>query len=192
MSTITIIPEPTIYCTRREHDNHYTRTHDLPHSTWARKLLYQNPRSTTLDVSTITIIPEPTIYRTRREHDNHYTTDSVGIGRGKFNYYMVVFITIYNYLCNQCVSPQKLWVQTGDRSIVRRSITPKVHWSEGSLVRRSVGLVFRTKDRYRTVLNWFNILSFIKLSKRSKILILTSWLSSGLSRFVVGCTPGFC
>jgi hypothetical protein len=37
-----------------------------------------------------------------------------------------------------------------------------------------------------------NIQSFIKLSKRSKILIFTSWLSSGLSRWVVGCTPGFC
>jgi hypothetical protein len=49
----------------------------------------------------------------------------------------------------------------------------KVHYSEGSLVRRSVSpnflrsvsLVFRPKDRYRTVLNWFNIQSFIKLSK---------------------------
>ena len=39
---------------------------------------------------------------------------------------------------------------------------------------------------YRTVLNWFNIQSFIKLSKRSKILIFTTWLSSGLSRWVVG------
>jgi hypothetical protein len=54
--------------------------------------------------------------------------------------------------------------------------------SEGPLVRRfispnflrSVSLVFRPKDRYRTVLNLFNIQSFIKLSKRSKILIFTS------------------
>ena len=99
-------------------------------------------------------------------------------------------------------------VPDGDRSIVRRFISPKVRYSEGSLVRRSVSpnvlmsvspnvlrsvsLVFRPKDRYRTVLNWFNIQSFIKLSNRSKILIFTSWLSSGLSRWVVGCTPGFC
>jgi hypothetical protein len=56
----------------------------------------------------------------------------------------------------------------------------------GPLVRRSVSLVFRPKDRYRTMLNLFNIQSFIKLSKRSKILIFTSRLSSGLSRWVVG------
>ena len=66
--------------------------------------------------------------------------------------------------------------------LVRRFINPKVRLSEGSLVRRSVSpnflrfvsLVFRSKDRYRTVLNLFNIQSFIKLSKRSKILIFTS------------------
>ena len=67
-----------------------------------------------------------------------------------------------------------------------------VRWSVSPNFLRSVILVFRPKDRYRTVLNWFNIQSFIKLSKRSKILIFTSWLNSGLSRWVVGCTPGFC
>jgi hypothetical protein len=67
-----------------------------------------------------------------------------------------------------------------------------VRWSVSPNFLRSVILVFRPKDRYRTVLNWFNIQSFIKLSKRSKILIFTSWLNSGLSRWVVGCMPGFC
>ena len=67
-----------------------------------------------------------------------------------------------------------------------------VRWSVSPNFLRSVILVFRPKNRYRTVLNWFNIQSFIKLSKRSKILIFTSWLNSGLSRWVVGCMPGFC
>ena len=67
-----------------------------------------------------------------------------------------------------------------------------VRWSVSPNFLRSVILVFRPKNRYRTVLNWFNIQSFIKLSKRSKILIFTSWLNSGLSKWVVGCTPGFC
>ena len=89
-------------------------------------------------------------------------------------------------------------VNDGDHSIVRRSITQKAHQSEGPLVRRfispmvrqsegslvrrsvspnflrSVNFVFRSMDMYRTVLNWFIIQSFIKLSKRSKILIFTS------------------
>jgi hypothetical protein len=107
---------------------------------------------------------------------------------------------------------QIIWLQgnNGDRSIVRRSITPNLFffldlarldpWLQNrGLVQflacflqnvlsctyvspnfvRSVSLQdqsFRPKDRYRTVLNWFNIQSFIKLSKRSKILIFTSWL----------------
>jgi hypothetical protein len=42
---------------------------------------------------------------------------------------------------------------------------------------RSVSLVFRPKNRYRTVLNLFNIQSFIKLSKRSKISIYNKCIS---------------
>jgi hypothetical protein len=52
-------------------------------------------------------------------------------------------------------------VRKSEGSLVRRSVNPNFL--------RSVSLVFRPKDRYRTVLNWFNIQSFIKLSKRSKM-----------------------
>ena len=56
---------------------------------------------------------------------------------------------------------QRVTARQSEGPLLRRFISPKVRQSEGSLVRRpvspnvlrSVSLVFRPKDRYRTVLN---------------------------------------
>jgi hypothetical protein len=56
--------EPTIYCTRGEHGNHYTTNEPTIYRTRGK---HGNHYTTN----------EPTIYRTRGEHGDHYTTNAV-------------------------------------------------------------------------------------------------------------------